>query len=595
MATMIKKKGVDISSSNGNVDLLKIKNAGYDFVMIRCGYGSDIKSQDDSQFENNVKKAENIGMPWGAYLYSYATNVAEAKFEVEHVKRLLKGKKPTLPIAFDMEDADGYKAKRNAITKSNITAICKTFINGIKSAGYYPALYTGLYWIRDYISKEVVNSCDLWLAQWSKTPQYNGNNLGMWQYGGETNVLESNSISGIGVIDKNICYKNYPTIIKNGGYNNWTKPTSKPNSKPTLNKVTSNKLITEKQLRQEVCDTINAWVGGTKGSAIHKEILKIYNSQKPLPIGYIVKDNDAWCAATVSATWLKIGIAKYTGTECSCSRFIEVAKKLDIWVESDSYTPKIGDAVIYYWGDNGIGECNYGTSHIGIVTAVSGNIFTVTEGNMGSGIVGKRNMQVNGRYIRGFITPDYKAIAKKISGKVNNTDTNNTNDANKKDTINTNKPNSNSTTKNPKNIPNVIYRVRVDGKWLTKVKNLEDYAGIVGKKITDVAIKVSEGYVKYRVHINGGKWLPWVTGYNTKDSKNGYAGNGKPIDAIEVNYITPNDIKNSIGHLKAKYRVSTVKNKYFDWQYDNKKEHGQDGYAGTFGKTIDRLQVVLSK
>ena len=75
------KKGVDISSVNGDVDIQKIKDAGYDFVMIRCGFGSDIKSQDDSQFENNVRKCEKIGMPWGTYLYSSALTVDEAKSE----------------------------------------------------------------------------------------------------------------------------------------------------------------------------------------------------------------------------------------------------------------------------------------------------------------------------------------------------------------------------------------------------------------------------------------------------------------------------------------------------------------------------------
>ena len=101
------KKGVDISSLNGDVNIQKIKNAGYDFVMIRCGYGSDLSVQDDSQFENNVKKCEAAGVPWGAYLYSYALNIEDAVSEARHVIRLLKGKRPTMPIAFDMEDADG--------------------------------------------------------------------------------------------------------------------------------------------------------------------------------------------------------------------------------------------------------------------------------------------------------------------------------------------------------------------------------------------------------------------------------------------------------------------------------------------------------
>lgn len=219
------KRGVDVSSSNGNVDMSKIKKAGYDFVMIRCGFGDDIKSQDDNQFENNVKKAEKVGMPWGVYIYSYATSVKEAKSEVAHVKRLLKGKKPTLPIAFDMEDADGYKSKHGALKKSLITNICKVFLSEIKKAGYYPILYTSLSWIENYIGAEVVGKYDLWVAQWSKSCDYKGSNLGMWQYGGEVNYLESNSISGVGTIDKNKCVKDYPTIIKNGGYNGWKKST----------------------------------------------------------------------------------------------------------------------------------------------------------------------------------------------------------------------------------------------------------------------------------------------------------------------------------------------------------------------------------
>jgi peptidoglycan hydrolase-like protein with peptidoglycan-binding domain len=80
--------------------------------------------------------------------------------------------------------------------------------------------------------------------------------------------------------------------------------------------------------------------------------------------------------------------------------------------------PKIGDAIIYDWEDNGVGENTDGADHIGIVTKTSNKGFTVTEGNMGSGYVGVRDMNVNGRYIRGFITPNYANIAKKVAGKI---------------------------------------------------------------------------------------------------------------------------------------------------------------------------------
>lgn len=232
--TIKNAKGVDISYANGNIDLGKVKAAGYDYVMIRCGYGSDLLTQDDAQFEANVRKAETLGLPWGVYLYSYATCKEEALSEVQHVKRLLKGKKPTLPIALDVEDS-AYYTRHGCFNKATITEVVRTFIEGIRKAGYYPMIYTGIYWLAEYIDKSVYMSCDLWIAQWNHTCQYTGDNLGMWQYGGEVNYLESNSITGVGVIDKDICYRDYPTIIKNGGYNGWVKGSGGESvSKPEL-------------------------------------------------------------------------------------------------------------------------------------------------------------------------------------------------------------------------------------------------------------------------------------------------------------------------------------------------------------------------
>ncbi|MEE0674814.1 MAG: glycoside hydrolase family 25 protein [Ruminococcus sp.] len=217
------KKGVDLSSANGSVDMNKIKAAGYDFVMLRCGYGNDDTSQDDSRFESNVKKAEAAGLPWGAYIYSYALDTNEAKSEAQHVIRLLRGKKPTMPIALDMEDADGYKRRNGMPTNNELVKICETFLSTIKKAGYYPMLYASLSWLDNQLNnKSLQNSYDIWCAQWNSVCQYDGSRLGMWQYGGETNYLESNSISGVGTVDKDMCYKDYPSIIKNGGYNNWS-------------------------------------------------------------------------------------------------------------------------------------------------------------------------------------------------------------------------------------------------------------------------------------------------------------------------------------------------------------------------------------
>lgn len=139
---------------------------------------------------------------------------------------------------------------------------------------------------------------------------------------------------------------------------------------------------------------------------------------------------------------------------------------------------------------------------------------------------------------------------------------------------------------------NFKYRVKAGGKWYPEVVNLNDYAGVRGKAITDIAIGVDRGSVWYQVHVKGGKWLPKVTGYNINDYNNGYAGNGNVIDAVRVYYNTPADYANKYGYQKAQYRVSPVNANYYAWQYDDDDEGvGQDGYAGAFGKAIDRFQL----
>lgn len=230
--SLVSKKGVDISYANGNIDLSKVKKVGYDFVMIRCGYGSDDKSQDDVQFASNVEKAEKLGMPWGVYLFSYACSTADAKSELAHIDRLLKaqkakGYKPTMPIALDIEPSD-YVSKSGGWTKANLTNVATIILDGLADLGYYPMIYTGYSVLDTMLSDHIRKDYDCWFAQWNSEPNaYKYNRMGIWQYGGETNYIDGNSISGVGVIDKNLCYKDYPTIIKGGGWNGWEKAENK--------------------------------------------------------------------------------------------------------------------------------------------------------------------------------------------------------------------------------------------------------------------------------------------------------------------------------------------------------------------------------
>lgn len=177
--------------------------------------------------------------------------------------------------------------------------------------------------------------------------------------------------------------------------------------------------MTVEEIRRKVADDISAWVGATRGSAKHKEILRIYNSYKPLPRRYAVQEDDAYCATTVSAAWIEAGVAKICPIECSVPKMVTIAQNMGIWIEDDKYKPYIGDAIVYDWEDDkkkyaSTDDNNY-PDHVGIVTAVDGTHFTVVEGNMTGGVVGKRYMSVNGLYIRGFIVPDYAKLATKKS------------------------------------------------------------------------------------------------------------------------------------------------------------------------------------
>ena len=171
--------------------------------------------------------------------------------------------------------------------------------------------------------------------------------------------------------------------------------------------------MTENQIRQRVVDVMCNWVGATMGSAKHCDIVNTYNSHKPLARGYALKMDDAYCAGTISAAWIKSGTVSVAVTEVSAPKIVELAKAKGIWVENDAYIPKPGDAIAYDWDDSGAGDNHGSPDHVGIVETVSGSSITVIEGNMNGGRVGRRTIPINGKYIRGFITPNYAALADK--------------------------------------------------------------------------------------------------------------------------------------------------------------------------------------
>lgn len=117
-------------------------------------------------------------------------------------------------------------------------------------------------------------------------------------------------------------------------------------------------------------------------------------------------------------------------------------------------------------------------------------------------------------------------------------------------------------------------------KWLPAVSGYDTndsnngFAGVYGKIIQ--AIRVSGGY-PYRVHTNG-RWLPAVTGNSASDANNGYAGiEGKPIDAVAID--------------RAKYQVHIKGGKWLPPVDGYNINDSNNGYAGVIGKPIDAIAI----
>lgn len=232
-------KGIDVSAWQKSIDWDKVKAAGIKFAILRCGYGSDIATQDDAYFSRNISECERVGMPYGVYLYSYANTVEKAKSEAAHVLRLIKGHKPQYPIYYDLEDGD----TTGKCSKDKILEIAKAFVNTLEAQGYWVGIYANKYWNTTYLTDTWYDSKARWVAQYNSECTYNGE-YGIWQYSSTGKV---NGISGN--VDMNYAYVDYPTLVKNAGKNGYSK----------INATTTKKSNTE--IAQEVLE--GKWGNGT--------------------------------------------------------------------------------------------------------------------------------------------------------------------------------------------------------------------------------------------------------------------------------------------------------------------------------------------
>lgn len=307
----------------------------------------------------------------------------------------------------------------------------------------------------------------------------------------------------------------------------------------------------------KVVEQAKAWIGCKESNGTHKPIIDLYNSHKPLARGYAVKYTDEWCATFVSAVAIKLGYTDIIPTECGCEKMIDLFKKIGCWDENDARIPRPGDIILYDWQDDGKGDNTGRSDHVGIVEKVSGNNITVIEGNYNCAVK-RRTIAVNGKYIRGYGVPKYDA-----------------------EPVVT--PVTNSTAKPASDKISVTYQVWDDNKnaWLPNVNDLEDYAGIYGHDVCAIYANLSKGDITYKVHYKGGKWLPEVK------NRGDYAGlYNKPIDGLMMKTNTGKKIYYRV-HLRKDNRWLPFVSGYNTIDHNN-------GYAGIIGKEIDAIQIYLA-
>lgn len=366
-------KGIDISKWQGSVDFNKVKNDGIQFVILREGYRKEM----DPKFREYVTGCKSAGLQIPAiYHFMYSLNVEDAKTEAySAVSDVLLAGLDNKTIVFADFEYDTIKdaAKKGVtLTKADCIAHTKAFCEEVKRLGYTPGIYTNIDFYKNYYDKSLLSQYVIWLADYNGAPNYD---CMFHQY---TSKGKVNGISG------------------NVDMNYWYQKTAQ----------TKGSIIYS---RQKVVDLVTSWLGKKESDGSYKSIIDIYNSYTgTFPRGTKMQYGWAWCACTWSALAIKLGYTDIMPIEISCAYLIKAAQKMGIWHENDGYVPSPGDAVLYDWDDSGAGDNTGNPDHVGTVVEVNSTAgyFVVVEGNYSDGVK-KRTVSINGKYIRGFITPKY--------------------------------------------------------------------------------------------------------------------------------------------------------------------------------------------
>lgn len=205
-------KGIDVSHWQGTIDWDKVKAAGIKFAIIKAG-GSDAGFYTDSKWEANYTGAKAAGIPIGAYYFvgKDCVTAAAGKADAERFIKILNGKQLEYPVYMDNE-------AQPASAKAGITEAAIAFCETMAASGYFVGIYgSAVSGFQERMDDSKLKAYSHWVAQYADKCTYSGE-YGIWQYS------STGKIDGIkGNVDMDYGYIDYPSIIKNGGFNGYSK------------------------------------------------------------------------------------------------------------------------------------------------------------------------------------------------------------------------------------------------------------------------------------------------------------------------------------------------------------------------------------
>lgn len=223
-------KGIDVSKFQGEVDWEQVKAAGYQFAMLRAGYGF---STIDEQFRRNAAECNRIGLPIGAYWFCYAVSPETAVQEADGCISTISGYKLDYPVCYDIEQASADYASGQGVTLTPDLAkqLVQSFCSRIEEKGYFAMFYSNRNFLDNYLGTELPRRYALWYARYTDT--FDGTDCGIWQY------TSQGSVPGIsGSVDLDISYVDYPSVIRKAGLNRLTGSAPAPSPVPSPEYIT---------------------------------------------------------------------------------------------------------------------------------------------------------------------------------------------------------------------------------------------------------------------------------------------------------------------------------------------------------------------